>query len=100
MNRKKGLFGESGKNNISELLFYRGKGCEKCDNTGYKGRIGVYEILENTNEIEELILKNAGAEKLKETAANQGMLSILEDGFIKAQSGITTIEEVLRVTKE
>ena len=86
--------------NLKKLLFYRGKGCKNCNNEGYKGRIGIYEILEITPKIIELINKKADAEKLKQAAAEQDMLSIVEDGFMKAKSGVTTIEEVLRVTKE
>ncbi len=88
------------KNKLEELLFYRGKGCDKCANTGYKGRLGIYEVLENDENMSELILKNSGAEKIKEYAISHGMLSIVEDGFIKAKNGITTIEEILRVAKE
>jgi type IV pilus assembly protein PilB len=85
---------------LESLLFYRGKGCKKCNNTGYKGRIGIYEVLEITNEISDLILKNADMGQIKTQTEKQGMLSILEDGFIKAKNGITTIEEIVRVTKE
>ncbi len=86
--------------NLTSLLFYRGKGCQKCDNTGYHGRIGIYETLENTEKISELILKNASREELEKAALEQGMMTMLQDGFIKAKQGTTTIEEVLRVTQE
>ncbi len=85
---------------IKNILFYKGKGCKKCNNEGYKGRIGIYEILEITPTISELINKKASPEEIKKQARREGMISIIEDGFIKAQQGITTIEEVLRVTKE
>lgn len=85
---------------ISSLLFYRGKGCKKCNNTGYKGRIGIYEVMENSKELSALILKNASAKEINAQARLEGILTIVEDGFIKAKNGITTIEEVLRVTKE
>lgn len=88
------------KESLKNLLFYRGKGCDKCNKSGYKGRIGIYEVLENSGKISDLILENAGAEKIKNQAITDGMLTIIEDGFIKAKNGITTIEEVLRVTKE
>ncbi|MFA6254728.1 MAG: ATPase, T2SS/T4P/T4SS family [Patescibacteria group bacterium] len=88
------------KQSKESLLFYRGKGCKKCNKTGYKGRIGLYEVLEITPEINELILKGSPAKEILETAKKQEMLTILEDGFIKAKTGITTIEEVLRVTKD
>lgn len=85
---------------FKSLLFYRGKGCDKCDNSGYKGRIGLYEVLEITPPIAELINRGAHADELNKAAKAQGMISILEDGIIKAKQGVITIEEVLRVTKE
>ena len=88
------------KKGLESLLFYRGKGCKQCSGSGYKGRIGIYETLEVTEEMSELILKKASALDLKNQAIKQGMLTIVEDGFIKARSGITTIEEIMRVTKE
>ncbi|MAF13963.1 MAG: hypothetical protein CMI53_03650 [Parcubacteria group bacterium] len=87
------------KQNKDSLLFYRGKGCKKCDTSGYKGRIGLYEVLEVTPELNELILKGSSAKDISQKARDQGMLTVLEDGFIKAKTGITTIKEVLRVTK-
>jgi type IV pilus assembly protein PilB len=88
------------KKGLENQLFYRGKGCKKCNNTGYKGRIGIYEILENNERISSLILHNASAKELNKQALEDGMLKMVEDGFIKAKNGITTLEEVLRVTKE
>jgi len=88
------------KKGLESLLFYRGKGCKQCSGSGYKGRIGIYETLEITETMSELILKKANAADLKNQAIKQGMLTIVEDGFIKARSGITTIEEIMRVTKE
>ncbi|MFH1662147.1 MAG: GspE/PulE family protein [Candidatus Falkowbacteria bacterium] len=88
------------KKGIESLLFYRGKGCKQCNNNGYKGRIGIYETLEITDKISEMILRNASRSELMEEAIKQGMITIVEDGFIKAKNGITTIEEIMRVTKE
>ncbi|MDO9399561.1 MAG: GspE/PulE family protein [bacterium] len=88
------------KKGLESLLFYRGKGCKQCNNSGYKGRVGIYEVLEITEEISELILKKANQLELKRQAIKQGMLTIVEDGFIKAKNGITTIEEIMRVTKD
>ncbi|MFH1582780.1 MAG: GspE/PulE family protein, partial [Candidatus Falkowbacteria bacterium] len=85
---------------IEALLFYRGKGCKQCSNSGYKGRLGIYEVLEVTDEMSELILKKASPTELKKQAEKQNMLTIIEDGFIKTKNGITTIEEIMRVTKE
>lgn len=90
----------SAKQGIESLLFYRGKGCKQCSSMGYKGRIGIYEVLEITKEMAELILKKATQAELQKQADKQNMLSIIEDGFIKAKNGITTIEEIMRVTKE
>ncbi|MDD3284963.1 MAG: GspE/PulE family protein [Patescibacteria group bacterium] len=88
------------KNGLKELLFYRGKGCNKCRNTGYKSRIGIYEVLENESKLSNLISQNLSTEKIKEYTLSKNMLTMIEDGFIKAKNGITTIEEILRVTKE
>lgn len=88
------------KKGLGSLLFYRGKGCKRCNNTGYKGRIGIYEILENNEKISDLILKNASANEINHQAGADGILFMIQDGFIKAKNGITTIEEILRVTKE
>lgn len=85
---------------LSKLLFYKGKGCKQCNNSGYKGRLGIYETLEITSEIQRLILNKANEMEIKDAALKQNMLSMVEDGFIKAKAGITTIEEILRVTKE
>ena len=85
---------------LGELLFYRGKGCNKCNMEGYKGRVGVYEILEITPETQDLILNHASTEELHKITRKNNMITMLQDGMIKAKNGITTIEEVLRVTKE
>lgn len=85
---------------ISDLKFYRGKGCDKCNKEGYKGRLGIFEVLEVTESIEELIIKKASTEEIQRKAVEQGMITMSEDGFIKAVTGITTIEEVIRVTRE
>jgi len=85
---------------LTKVLFYRGRGCQQCDNSGYKGRLGIYETLEVNEEISEMITKRAEKEEINSAAIKNGMLTIVQDGFIKAKQGITTIEEVLRVTKE
>ncbi len=89
-----------GKQSVASLLFYRGRGCRECRQEGYKGRIGLYEALEITPPIQSLIIQNAHADQIARAAVAQQMLTMLEDGFIKAKNGITTIEEVLRVTQE
>ncbi|NQV13568.1 MAG: type II/IV secretion system protein [Parcubacteria group bacterium] len=85
---------------LGELTFYRGKGCEHCNMQGYKGRTGIYEALAVTDSIKELIVDCVPTEKIQAKAMEDGMISMIQDGFIKALSGFTTIDEILRVTKE
>jgi type II secretory ATPase GspE/PulE/Tfp pilus assembly ATPase PilB-like protein len=95
------LAGEIETTNISpeELNFYQGRGCKEC-NEGYRGRMGIFELLEINTEVSGMILNKASHEALKNKAAEQKMISMLQDGIIKAKKGITSIEEVLRVTKD
>lgn len=75
-------------------------GCDECSHTGYKGRIGIYEVLGNTDAIQRLIIANATSNQIQDQAMADGMLTMQTDGLVKALRGNTTIEEVLRVTKE
>jgi type IV pilus assembly protein PilB len=77
---------------------YKGKGCSTCNNTGYKGRIGLYEVMEITDEIRELILIGASALELRKKAIDDGMISLRESGLHKIRGGVTTPEEVVRET--
>ncbi len=77
---------------------YRGKGCPTCNNTGYKGRIGLYEVMEINDEIRELILIGASALELRKKAIEDGMITLRESGLHKIRSGLTTLEEVVRET--
>jgi general secretion pathway protein E len=79
---------------------YRGKGCEECANTGYSGRMGIFEMMELNEEIRELIMTNADASKLTDAARRNGMRNLREDGWEKIVNGITTVDEVMRVTQE
>jgi type IV pilus assembly protein PilB len=76
----------------------RGAGCEKCNKTGYKGRVGLYEVLEVTDEIRELVLVGASALELRKKAIDEGMITLRRSGLRKVQAGMTTIEEVVRET--
>jgi type IV pilus assembly protein PilB len=76
----------------------RGRGCEKCNNTGYKGRVGLYEVMEVTDELRELILVGASALELRRKAVDEGMISLRQSGLRKVKEGVTTIEEVVRET--
>lgn len=81
-------------------FIYKGRGCENCNNSGYKGRICINEVLVADNEIREAILHRSSADEIKKIAIKNGMTTMLEDGFHKVKSGLTTIEEVLRVIHE
>jgi len=76
----------------------KGSGCEKCNNTGYKGRVGLYEVMEITDELRELILVGASALELRRKAIEEGMLTLRQSGLRKVKEGLTTIEEVARET--
>jgi len=77
---------------------YRGEGCEKCNNTGYRGRIGLYEVMEVSDEIRELILVGASALELRRKALDEAMISLRASGLQKIADGLTTVEEVVRET--
>ncbi|MCD4742753.1 MAG: type II secretion system ATPase GspE, partial [Desulfobacteraceae bacterium] len=79
---------------------YKAKGCEKCFNTGYQGRQPIFEIMVVDDVLKEAILTTSDSNKIKDTAVNQGMVSLRNDGMIKVLNGITTINEVLRVTQD
>ncbi|HEY9404581.1 MAG TPA: type IV-A pilus assembly ATPase PilB [Pyrinomonadaceae bacterium] len=81
-----------------EVKIYKGRGCAKCNNTGYKGRVGLYEVMEITDDIRELILIGASALELRKRAVENGMLTLRSSGLVKIRNGVTTIEEVVRET--
>jgi type IV pilus assembly protein PilB len=87
-------FGES-----PNVRIYKGAGCKICHMTGYSGRVGVFEVLEITNAIRKLIVNKADADIIVKQAVTEGMTTMLDDGMEKVKYGLTTIEEVLRVTK-
>lgn len=82
-----------------QIRIYQGKGCKICHNTGYSGRIGIYEVLEVTKEIKKLISEKHDSDVILKAAIQEGMNTMLDDGLEKVKRGITSIEEVLRVTK-
>ncbi|HSE29243.1 MAG TPA: GspE/PulE family protein [Candidatus Saccharimonadales bacterium] len=82
------------------IRVYRGKGCQVCNNTGFIGRVGIFEVLVVTPKIQELISKKSNSEVIFQQAVAEGMETMMEDGLSKVQSGLTTIEEVLRVTRD
>jgi len=84
----------------STKKFFVGKGCKACVNTGYRGRVGIYEVLEVRGEIRDLIVSKASSDAIRVAAIRLGMTTMLEDGFAKAGTGITSVAEVLRVIQE
>lgn len=83
-----------------KLRAYQGEGCKSCNATGYRGRAGIFEILEVTDEIRALVNRRASSDELLKLAIKEGMETMLEDGINKALNGVTTFDEVLRVTRE
>jgi len=79
---------------------YKGKGCQDCLNTGYKGRTGIFEFMILNDAIKSLILKTSDSNAIKKEAVNQGMLTLRQDGALKVLNGITTVEEILRITQK
>ena len=82
-----------------DLSLYKGKGCKVCRNTGYVGRIGIFEVLEVTQEIRALIATKSDSDTIARRAVSEGMTTMLDDGLEKVKRGSTTIEEIIRVTK-
>ena len=80
-----------------DLTLYRPKGCDACDKSGYKGRVGIHELLVGTDEVKRLIQKHATVEEMRDMAMEQGMTTLLQDGILKAIQGITDFKQVRRV---
>lgn len=88
------------KDNIGSVKCYEGAGCPACNNTGYKGRVALYEVMPVKDEIKELIIQGGTAVEIKKEAVRLGMATLRQSGIKKVMDGITTIEEILRVTFE
>lgn len=85
---------------IQDQKFYRGEGCDACGGKGYTGRLGVYEVMAMTDNLRQLVTGKATSEEIQKKAVEEGMVTMLQDGLNKVSSGLTTIEEVLRVVSE
>jgi type IV pilus assembly protein PilB len=83
---------------VSELPYFRGRGCEQCAHTGLKGRQGVYEVMPMSPNLRKLVLMNVGAVEIRDAAVEEGMLTLRMDGWMKVMKGITTLEQVIRET--
>lgn len=86
--------------NRDQVKLFVGRGCRDCNNTGYLGRVGIYEVLVISDKIAQMILRRDTAQHIEDQAVVEGMLTMKQDGFLKVIEGITTIEEVLRVAEE
>jgi len=82
------------------IKLYKGEGCRFCNGTGYKGRLGIFELIKITDTLRNLITSSAPLEKIREVALREGMHTLKEDGLRKVGRGITTLEEVIRVTAD
>jgi type IV pilus assembly protein PilB len=80
------------------LKLFRGRGCDRCSNTGYKGRVGLYEVMEIDDELREMVLSGASAYELRQKAIQNGMVSLRGSGLQKIRDGMVSIEEVVRET--
>ena len=83
-----------------KIKFYKGKGCAKCSKTGYKGRIGIFELMVIDSEMRNLIIAKSSHDDIRKKAMSSGMISLMDDGIKKVKLGLTSVEEVLRVTRE
>ena len=87
-------------NGEGEITLYRGKGCDVCGTSGYKGRMGIYEVMEISEAVVELMLNNKSSGEIERKGVEEGMVTLMQDGVMKALEGLTTMEEVLRVARE
>ena len=105
------IFEQAKKNNLlekglsegqdwSRISFYRPGGCSRCRQEGYKGRIGIYEVLEMSETVSQMVAKRATSDDIEAQSQKEGMIKMIEDGMIKAIQGVTSIEEILRVTQD
>jgi type II secretory ATPase GspE/PulE/Tfp pilus assembly ATPase PilB-like protein len=83
---------------MKEMKFYKGLGCEYCGNSGFKGRISLFEVMEMTESLQQLSIQKSSGNAIFDQAVKEGMITMRQDGFMKALQGITTLDEVYRVT--
>ena len=93
------IFKRHGYTNLSEMRLYHGNGCSACGHTGYIGRVGIFEVLLISDAIRTCIVKQSSRDEIMKAAQAEGMTTMTEDGIRKSLSGVTTLDEVLRVTK-
>jgi type II secretory ATPase GspE/PulE/Tfp pilus assembly ATPase PilB-like protein len=86
--------------NWEEITLYKKVGCDQCMGEGYRGRNGIYEVLPMDTDVRKLVTQSAATEEIEKEAKKNGMATMVEDGFLKIVQGITSLEEIMRVTKE
>ncbi len=100
LKKHKDILGNRELEDWKKIKLYKAEGCEQCSKEGYKGRVGIFEVLEIDEDIEKLIAESSSSETIERKAKEKGMLTMVEDGFSKVIQGVTSVEEILRVTKE
>ena len=100
LNEIKTMLGPLYTQHDADVKVYKGKGCNECGNSGYSGRVGIYEVLSASEKIGKLVLEHAASETIQKQAVAEGMITMMQDGYLKVLGGVTTIEEVLRVAQE
>lgn len=85
---------------IDQLYLYKGNGCDRCGGTGYKGRVGIFEVLTINDKIGRMMMEDVLTTDVEKVAVDEGMITMIQDGYLKAIEGVTTVEEVLRVSKD
>jgi type IV pilus assembly protein PilB len=83
---------------VAGKKFYRGRGCDSCNNTGYKGRVGLFELMIMNDDLRDMIMRNCPVDELRRTAQGYGMVSLRDAGLGFAYEGVTTLDEVVRET--
>lgn len=98
--KKDELVARVGMEKLKDPTFYEPAGCDQCGNTGYSGRVGLYEIMEISTKIKEAIITGESSVAINEMAIDDGMISLEQDGIMKALNGLTSLEEVYAAAKE
>lgn len=98
--KKDELVARVGMDKLKDPTFYEPAGCDQCGNTGYSGRVGLYEIMEISTKIKEAIISGESSVAINEMAIDDGMISLEQDGIMKALNGLTSLEEVYAAAKE
>ena len=83
---------------VGDRKFYRGKGCDKCNNTGYKGRVGLFELMTMNDELRDMVMQNVTVDEMRRVATKHGMIPLRDYGLKFIFEGITTAEEIVRET--